>query len=194
MGEHSEDKKWYKDGLSWRHESEWWEIRDRGCSSDAKGDLTNNTMYEIMFMEDKSDWAYRALDYHKELLIDKIRWPNRMNQPCDSKNLIDFWWHNFLNWGGANDWYKYRPQRSMTRDPYTYFYTCCIYLGKPEYIKEVPICKRNFRIGFWAWRKCLIKKTWWAKLLYMRGRKVKDHPKDYVDRLRRARKWAYENA
>jgi hypothetical protein len=182
---------WYPDGLFWRDVDGEWVVRERGEKTNGKGDLISNTCMKIIFHDNKTAWAYLSLDAMKELLLDRRRWPIRMDQIGDSKNRIDCWWRKFLWWGGARPFKPHRWPNGMTRDPYIFFYAACVFLGKKEYIREVNIAWYTNRIGIAAWRQCLIEPTWWSEMLY---REKKAHKHFYVTRLRDFRAYAYHNA
>lgn len=160
---------YFKDGYYWRKQSPGWELDNYGDVPNGKGDLISNTMMRIMFDDDNSEWAYNALATCKHLLIFRVRWPKWMNQEMDAKNWIDWKWSQLWFKGGlfTDETVKYRPQGNMTRDPYTYFYACCVHLDKLDYIKSVTIPFHLYKTTVWVWRYHLItgKLRWLYNLL-----------------------------
>jgi hypothetical protein len=183
---------WYPDGLYWRDVADDWQIRVYGAKSNGKGDLISNTCMKIIFHNNKTPWAYKSLDAMKELLMDRRRWPERMDHENDACCLPAKWWNSiawFLTSGGIQK--KFRPVGGMTRDLYIFFYALCIFLDRKEYIAEVKPVWYNWRPSTWAWRKTLIRRNRWNDFWY---RKKKAHKHFYVTRLREFKEYAYHNA
>ena len=158
---------YYKDGYYWRKQSPGWELDDYGDVPDGKGDLISRTMSRIIEQDDKSNWAYDALFSCGVLLDFRKRWPDTMNQEMDAKNWFEWKWSQYRFKRGKVKHVKYRPQGNMTRDPYTYFYACCVHLDKLDYIKDVTIPFHLYTPTVWLWRKSLIigKRKWLYNLL-----------------------------
>ena len=147
---------YYKDGYYWRKQSPGWELDNYGDVPNGKGDLISRTMSRIIEQDDKSHWADSALIACKYLLINRKRWPNTMYQEMDAKNYWEWKWSRYRFRLGEIKYVKYRPQRNMTRDPYTYFYACCVHLDKLDYIKDVTIPLHLYKTTVWVWRRYII--------------------------------------
>lgn len=179
---------WYLNGLFWRDVDGEWVVRERGEKTNGKGDLISNTCMKIIFHENKTKWAYASLEACKELLLAERRWPERMDQDCDSKSRLDKWGKMTLWFFDIREFKPYRWPNNMTRDPYIFFYCACIFLGKEEYIEEVKPPRYVWSLGFFDWRKSLFTEgynTVWYK-------QKKSHRFFYVTRLREFQAWAYE--
>ena len=186
---------YYMDDIFERKPSPPWEVKVYKKPVNSKGDLEFNNCSNITKRKDKSERAYQVLDECKSLLIDRKRWPDRMNQDIDAKTWIakwwsDLWWQCFdkVNHPYRYVWSKitrffglkkettlFRNQHFMTRDPYEAFYEACIFLGKDEYIKEVSIPFYLYRGSIWKWRKELIslnKKDYVIMLIAIRANAI----------------------
>lgn len=149
---------WFKEGYFWRKLSPEWEIDVYGYSIDSKGDLIFNSCANIIDDKDGSDWAAMALILCKGLLQDGVRWPNTMNQPCDARTRLRWRWSQLCFKTKIVKKVKYRPQRSITRDPFIVLYTAYM-INNPfsiYHIRKTPMPRRLFTPGVWAWRKYLI--------------------------------------
>ena len=165
---------WYKDGPFWRKASPGWEVRKYGMEVNGKGDLIFNTLDKIIRDGDTSEWAHMSLKACKDLLINRKRWLDRMNQSCDANTYFE-WYVSRIRYklGIKSIWYEwrekidgyipveelrvlYRPQSDMTRDPYIAFYTACVLLDHKDWINDVTVLRKLWRPNLWAWRKYLI--------------------------------------
>jgi len=70
---------WYKDSRFWRKKPD-----NSWDKSDGKSDLIFNTCYKILRDQDKSEWAYNAIEACADLLLKGQRWPDRMWAPLDA--------------------------------------------------------------------------------------------------------------
>ena len=161
-------EKWFKDGYFWKDPSRPWEIELYGYSTDNKFDLISNTCYKIVIDKDMSQWAIGALLYCRCLLIERERWPRRMNQPQDPKTRLEWRLNRLLYWlhlvGKPK---KYGHQKRMSRDPFIAFYTACAMHDLWEWIEQVTIPWHLYRPNTWRWRRRLIR----------------DKRKDYLQRI-----------
>jgi len=128
----------------------------------GKGDIIYNTCKKIIDDGDKSGWAHDALDVCFILLqLWGRRWPDEMNHPNDASNSVIY----YLDKWRWKIWYKfnrpkpghrlYRPQRSLTRDPYIYFFTASAMLDHREYIRYTSIPWYLYSRTTWLWHKYL---------------------------------------
>lgn len=162
----TEADNWYKEGLFWRSIYKHWEYDKYGFSPCGMGDLIFNTMTKIISYNDKSDWAYCSLDACASLLLFGKRWPDDMNNDRISKNGLQYLFSKirYRIFGGQQ---LYRPQGSLTRDPYIALYACAVFLGRYQYIDIVKPPWWLYSRNTWRWRRRLLK----------------DNRKDYVIRL-----------
>ena len=172
---------WYKDDFLWMHKSQDWEFVEYGFYPNGIGDCVFNTMLRVFEQKDISDWAHHALIECACLLWEGKRWPDKYNNEFMAKNRIDEYWSKLLHKLNIRKFHKYRPQKSITRDPFYPFYLCCIMFDRMNLIEDVKIPWYLYSPEIWRWRKRLIK----------------DNSKDYVKRLRYLRSLAnvmnYEN-
>ena len=157
---------WYKDIYFWRKKSK--------DGSDGKGDLIFNTCYKIFQDQDKSDWAYCALDACYLLLYDGVRWPNRMNSDDDAESRIERFIHRVINNLLNKQILPFRYQRRMTRDPFIAFYHLAVYLGAFECL-NLKMPWYLYSVKTWRWHKRLIKdsrKDFVVRLDYIRSSAV----------------------
>ena len=178
---------WFRDGPFWRKFGHAWEEDRYGIYVHGLGDLIYNTLKKILDDDDRSEWAYAALAACKELLLDRKRWPDRMNQGIESRNRY-FWLVNrFLYWLKIVKTIKYRPQSHMTRDPFIAFYAACFHMNRWAYIEEVTTPWYLYRATTWSWRDFLITGDPKSLKKYLRvsGRALSN--KDYVIELRELR-------
>ena len=148
---------WNKDENFWIHSK----------SSNA-GDVQYNTMSRIIDMEDQSDWAHDSLDECIELLSQRKRWPERMNQENTAKNWIQWKWSK---WGLGKKIYS-RPRGAMTRDPYVAVITCALHLGRPEEIQNIKIPWYCYSRETWKWKRELERDNlpfWRQRVRYYRA-------------------------
>ncbi len=184
---------WYKDGLFWRKKSPEWEFFNYGnVMINSKGDLGSNTMMRIVDSGDDSSWAFLSLSAVRDLLLEGKRWPDRMNQDVDAETRIEWRLSQLKQLLLIKKTVKYRPQHQMTRDPYIYFYTACIMLGREDLIELVKMPWYLYRPGTWAWRKCLINETWWNRLIYKIDRAI-PATRRFTQRLKKFKKMAYNS-
>jgi hypothetical protein len=188
---------WFKDGTFWREWGHEWEKVLRGIHTHGLGDLIHSTCSKIIDDDDKSEWAYDALDACFTLLLARKRWPDRLNG-IESKNYIEWRWERIkyknthlrgeqralkLNWLGKiavklgyKNLQKYRPQGNMTRDPYIAFFACCLHLGLSQLIEPIIIPWHLWSQPTFNWRKRLIHNRhprWVQRLGYYRAIAVK---------------------
>lgn len=173
------------EGLFVRGEAKEWEYIAYGFYPRGLGDLIYNTMCYIVEKDMSNDWAKLSLIICSDLLEDRKRWPDAMGTHYTSLDIasgsVQYMISKLYKKLGGEERQLYRPQKSMTRDPYQAFYLCCLHLGRPEYIKEVTIPWYLYTPSTWKWRRRLIK----------------DNSKEFVQRLRYIRAKAtvlkYEN-
>lgn len=158
----------YKENHFYRKKSSDYENMVYGQIVDSKGDLIFNTLSKIIDDNDTSEWARLAFMMCGGLLECRMRWPHCMNQPNDSKNWIQWRWSQALRRLNIRKTEMYRPQKSITRDPFYPFFYLCIKFGRKDLIKEVTLPFYLYRREIWRWRRRLIK----------------DNSPDYVKRLR----------
>ncbi len=173
---------WYKDSCYWRNKSLDWEVANYGEPVNGKGDLISNTMMRIIEQGDKSSWAYNSLMYCQNLLRNRKRWPDRMNQNIDAKSSIQWRWSKQMQKLEVNKTVKYRPQHHMTRDGFIYTICCAVHLDRIDIIKKVRIPWYLYRPSVFAWRRYLIKPNKWSEFWYKLGIKI-PAKRDYVKRL-----------
>jgi len=84
-----------------------------------------------------------------KLLNERKRWPDKLNLPGDSKNMIDYWFHKIFSKEK-----KRRPQNRMSRDPYKML-ICAIYWHQYEMLRDLKIPWRINKPSLWHWKKYL---------------------------------------
>ena len=162
---------WNKDGYFWRKPGPAWEEQIYGYPINGKGDLIFNTCAKIIDDGDESDWAEEAMWNCGCLLQARKRWPDRMAHYCDANNWFQWRWSQLkFKLGIKTGWWiwndelgeyelkmlktvMYRPQDSMTRDPYIAWMTLCMIFGDEV---DINIPWYLYRPGIWAWRRYLI--------------------------------------
>lgn len=146
----------YKKNGLYIHNAHQWQVDKYDQDVMSKGDCIYNTCRKIIDEQDRSEWAYNALEICADLLKQNKRWPDWMNHERDTKNRIEWWWSKLLWNLDLIKTQKYRPQSSLTRDPFIYFYTACVVLDRKEWIEDVEIPWWLYRPNTWRWRKYLI--------------------------------------
>lgn len=162
------------------HDWQWKKFRQLTM---GKGDIIYNSLRRIIDDKDTSDWAFRALWICKELLLDGKRWPDWMNHERDAKNRIGWWWSRLLYNLYLINHQKYRPQTSMTRDPWCYFYTASVILERKRFVEIVPIPWWLWRQPVWAWRRYLIEPTERNKRRWLFWESLNCPKKEYAKRM-----------
>ena len=152
---------WLKDGNYWRQELHQWQIGVYGITGQApfltKGDLIYDTLSKIIDDNDKSLWAYEALSACAQLLFERKRWPDRMNQSHDAPNRLVERLSKLAKWLYLRKTILGRPQKDITRDPFLALYCCCMHLGVYQFIEIVTIPIRLYIPTVWIWKRRLIK-------------------------------------
>ena len=157
----------YKDGPYWR--------KTNYDGSNGKSDLIFNTCYKLLRDQDKSDWAYSAIEACSNLLLDGKRWSDRMSDDTDCKTWIQRIVNRSLRELGILKHPKFRYQGRMSRDPFIVLYTTALFLGVPEYIEAVPMPWYIYSRNTWRWRRRLIRDNrvdYVRRLGYLRSRAV----------------------
>lgn len=139
---------WAKSTRDPKHPDEpsWTEIHFRHDSMN-KGDIIYITCRYIIETNDTSDWALDALEVCFLLLQEELRWPHEMSHENDAKNnlvyKVDlFRWKIWYAFNKPKPGHRlYRPQGSITRDPYIYFFTAAAMLEQWHYIQYTEIPK-----------------------------------------------------
>lgn len=121
------------DGIWLLSETPSWSPIDHRC----KGDLMFRMGIVALITGDVN--VIKALI---ALLNDCKRWTDSLNQSTDSRNILDYWWSRLLFKLKIGP-LKYRPQKSVTRDPYIMAY-CAIYWWQYEMIQ-------NLKVPWWIW-------------------------------------------
>lgn len=171
---------WYKQYDLWLHPGPDWDIKEYGERGVSKGDCIFNTLVRIIDQDDRSEWADKAIDRCVELLKLRLRWPMGLNSHNDARNRIDEYWSKLLHELNIRDYHKFRPQKSITRDPFVPLYYLAVLRNRINIIKELRIPIHLYTPTVFSWRRYLIKPNWWSALIYNL------HPlgrKDYVVRL-----------
>ena len=179
---------WIKDGYFWRLPSvnnpgREYEPDFFGFPVNGLGDLIFNTCNQILRRKDRSVWAYSALQQCGDLLLERKRWPDRMDPGYLSADSWLEWKISIWRWEqGLENTHLYRPQNHMTRDPFIAYYTLAVFLDRIQFIEVVKIPFYLYRPNVWAWRKYLISPNEWSLFWYKTGT-GKNHQKKYVQRL-----------
>ena len=157
-------------------------ITEYGQRGVTKGDCLFNSLTRILDQNDHSDWADKCIETCSNLLKERKRWCEELNDSNDAKNRIDEYWSKLMHKWGFRDHHKYRPQKSITRDPWIALYVVAVdrdrrglLLNKPPWWLRTPT--------FAAWRKHLIKPNKWSLFIFRLGMKIPTK-RDYVIRLR----------
>ena len=140
---------WIKDGYFYRHE-----LSDGSMS---KGDLIFETCYITLRDQDKSDWAYKAMQACANLLRQGKRWPDRMSNDTDCKSLIICFINRKLRQWKIATPEKHRHQKRKSRDPFQALYTVCVFLDRKQFIEAAPMPWYIYSPEIWRWRRRLIK-------------------------------------
>lgn len=151
------EKGWKKDGYYWRDPN--------SDGSNGKGDLIANTCHKIIYEEDCSVWAYRALISCRDLLHAKKRWPDgeHWEHPMDvgsyfgrivnrSINQVSYWVKKKTGWNISTH-LPFRYQGRMTRDPFSNWATACLLLEIEFLLGTVTYPKYIWTPSFGAWWK-----------------------------------------
>lgn len=160
-----------------------WSINQYRQDSLEKGDMIYITMRKIIDDNDRSEWAYNALEICGELLYDKKRWPDSLNSFLDATTWIECKRSECDYKLGISHTKLYRPQTEMTRDPYTLFYAACVALDRMQFVEVVSLPIHLWRPVFGAWKYYLLtgrgKRLYeWLELIQM-----KSHKKEYTRQL-----------
>lgn len=166
-----------------------WAVDEFGQQSLEKGDAISNTCKKIVDDNDTTCWAYDALGQCGSLLFLRKRWPDHMNSLLDARRPIQYVISKWQYKVGLHDTRLYRMQRWMTRDPYIYFYACCVELDRMQFVDVVTIPFYLFRLNTWLWRIALIRGK--RSRLYEMIERKPNHKLEYVNNLRLYRWMAY---
>jgi len=178
---------WYRELGLYFHITPSWQYERYQQYPEGKGDCISNTMGKIIWDEDgESTWAYIAMRTSLRLLRDGKRWPDEMNDIYDAKNRIEWWWSKLIYKLNITEFEKYRPQTSLTRDPFIYALTAMFF-----YYGWVPKLYPPFYLFSpltWVWIYYLRtgKGLWLFKILDNK----RPHKKGYVNKLRELRRLA----
>ena len=193
---------------TWFQEGNFWRGRNSD-GSNGMGDLIYNTLVKIIYHQDTSDWAIKALEACHALLKAHKRWPDYMNDhPMVAKTWAARAVNRILNkikrWGRRKniaiidkiikEWKPFRYQGRMTRDPYTAFYAACIMLDRVDLIKDTKVAFICWRPDMWMWRKYLIKPNSVHLTLYRFLDGTKKPRLNYVMRLNALREYSIRAA
>lgn len=168
---YNEDLFKHECGLYVAHAPQW-SINIYGFDSLEKCDQIYITCRKIIDDNDKSEWAYEALEIMADLLRQRKRWPDALNHIHDSGNFIE-----------AKLTGRYRSQHNMTRDPYILFYALCVHLDRRQFIEAVPIPWWLYSRRTWVWRKALINKEYFQKYVRLERKAIHSHKKEYTRQL-----------
>jgi len=168
-------------------------------------DFIFNNCRMIMETEDKSVWAYDLLEFCGDLLVQGIRWPieiqNKIpeDRQCKTRlcSLIQKMRYKIAKWAFDDEesWedfhIKFRSWGDLTRDPYTAFFACAIYLNRLQFIDIVSMPWYLYRRNAWAWHCYLQEPTEenWDKYDITYDHQTR-HKKEFVNVLREMRVWA----
>ena len=158
-----------KEGYFYRGPERGWELEKYGFYPRGLGDLLYNTYRMIVETNDKSDWAVKAFLKCTDLLREGKRWPDYM-QDENALFIADDW---FQQQASVDNYYKYkeervvdptiepvlclyRPQTSITRDPYIMMRRCAVHLGIDQ--RDLP--KMPWHLILWrrkirAWERAM---------------------------------------
>ena len=172
---------YYKDGYYWRKESPYSPF---GYLTHGKGDVIFNTLYKIMQDGDYSQWAYYSLSECADMLMQRKRWPDRMNHPNDAKTRIGAWFSRILYEMGETISKKFRPQHILTRDPLIVLYAAAWKMNRWQLIEVVTVPWYLYRPTLWTWRKYIMSGDVRYLKRYRFWSRFSTSQKDYVVRLR----------
>jgi len=144
-----------KEGLFYRGEERQWEEDLYGFFPRGMGDLQSNTLNKIWETRDRSKWAYQSLEACINLLLENKRWPDEWNDEHIAKNWFHQKWSELLKKVFPKRIEKYRPQTSMTRDPWIYMYATAVMLNMKSPI-HFRMPWHLYRPKIWAWRTYLL--------------------------------------
>lgn len=173
------DKVWCPAELCYRTKNKPWKVNVWGFDPQGIGDLQTITFRMIIISKRQSLRDMLSFFFMKELLVQGLRWPNVYNNQYIAKNKLQFWYSKIMyNWGYRKT-RLYRPQKSMTRDPWIYCYCCAIHLGMDlSSIPYPPWWLYDPKV--WQWIRALKGKRNCYRFLQRISRKPK---KDFVQIL-----------
>jgi len=173
------DKVQYKDEYCYLAEDKPWKTDIWGFDPKGMGDLQTINFRMIILSGKRGFWEKSVFLRMMRLLEKGLRWPNEMNNEHIAKNKIQFWWSKIMYKLGYHKTRLYRSQKSMTRDPWIYFYCCAIYLDWNKIkIKDLPYPPWwLYDPKVWQWIRALKGKPNCYEFLQRIGRKPK---KDFV--------------
>ena len=154
------DENWSKNKVKdeanyvWRGEYKQWQIDKWGFAPRGLGDMWTITCRMIIITDDKTMWAQVALYNIWMHLFFNIRWPDEYNNEHIAKNRIQFYWSKFLYWLKLRPTRLYRPQKSITRDPWIYFMCAAVHTKQYHYLQYRPPWYL-YRPIVWEWFKAL---------------------------------------
>jgi hypothetical protein len=188
-----------KDGDWYRDVEKQWEFDLYGFMPRGLSDLIYNNLRKIIETDDKSEWAYEVFDRCVLLLIEGKRWPDEIQEEYEefiSKNKAHHIFNKWLKKLGKVELRKYRPHKSITRDPWVMFYAACIHLDKRVFIHLKPQ-SQLYRPNLWALRKALIGEKnyyvfWRAINVALHAMPMSKPRKDFVQILEQYRNWCYD--
>jgi len=120
-----------------------------GYAPDGKGDLALRMAFYALVTGDVD-----VIKACIKLLNERKRWPDGLNHENDARNIIDQYWSILLHKIFKTRTVKYRPQRSITRDPYLML-SCAIFWHQYEMIRDLKIPWRIMRPDLYHWKKYL---------------------------------------
>jgi len=154
------DSNWSKNKVKdepnhvWRGEYKPWQVEKWGFAPCGLGDMWTITCRMIIIEGDRSKWAQLAMFTTFEHLYFNKRWPDSYNNEHISSNRIQFYWSKFLYCLKLRPTRLYRPQKSITRDPWIYFMCAAVYIGEYDYLQYRPPWYL-YRPIVWEWFKAL---------------------------------------
>ncbi|MCK4500708.1 hypothetical protein KAU11_09420 [Candidatus Babeliales bacterium] len=161
-----------------------------------KGDIIYITCRKIIHDNDRSEWAYKALEQMYLLLRLRWRWPKELDDDNDAKSNIIY--HlDYLRW---KIWYLfnkpkpghrlYRPRTNMTRDGFIMMITLAVFLDEWKYVKWVAIPFHLYSRTTWRWHRYLKSGSIKDLESYKKSEGNKEGGKDYVKLLQYHRRMA----
>jgi len=158
MRDTSQFHTWCKDGYFWVDPTEPWADDRYGYTTNNKWDIIHNTCDRIVIERDTSEWARNSVYFCWFLLMNRRRWPNRMDHTKDSRSWLHWRGRQLLRWMYLIPHSPYGWVHKMTRDPYIAWTAAASLFPKDRWMDHIPIIPlTSYNPHTWQWRKRLMK-------------------------------------
>lgn len=165
------------------------------------GDLISNNTGLIKRTKDRSVWAYECIERCFDLLKERKRWPDDINDKIPNDRQCKTRLCSFLNktkfnilkkLGVKGFMVKSRSQNDCTRDPWVYSIACAVDMDLMQFVEVASIPWYLYKPTTWTWHKYLKNPT---ERNYFNWKLAEDisavfKTKDFVHELKRHRREA----